>query len=104
VGLRQEPVEYRDRDAELSGLLIWDDSGGVDRPGMLVVRGGAGLDDQATERAREFAELGAITFGCDRYGKDVIGHRDRVMCRIPGRIPPRRRGWMGSGPPSAALT
>jgi dienelactone hydrolase len=79
--MREEAVDYRDGRAELRGLLVWNDEG-RERPGLLVVHGGAGLDDHARGRARQFAELDFVVFACDMYGNDVIGDRDRVMATI----------------------
>jgi dienelactone hydrolase len=81
VKLTEEIIDYRDGEAELSGLLVWDGNKGP-RPGILVVHGGAGLDDHAKSRARQFAELGLLVFACDMYGKAVIGNRERVMLCI----------------------
>jgi dienelactone hydrolase len=81
VRLKEETIDYRDGEDELSGLLVWDGDKGP-RPGILVVHGGAGLDDHAKSRARQFAELGLLVFACDMYGKAVIGNRERVMSCI----------------------
>ena len=81
MNLTEETVEYRDGEAELRGLLVWGEDGGK-RPGVLVVHGGAGLDDHARGRARQLAELGLVVFACDMYGEGVIGDRDRVMACI----------------------
>ncbi len=40
--LKEEAIDYRDGDAELSGLLVWDGSE-LAHPGVVVVHGGAGL-------------------------------------------------------------
>jgi dienelactone hydrolase len=76
--LKEEAVDYRDGDAELSGLLVWDGNE-LAHPGVVVVHGGAGLDDHAKSRARQFAELGLLVFACDMYGKAVSGDRERVL-------------------------
>jgi dienelactone hydrolase len=76
--LKEEAIDYRDGDSELSGLLVWD-GGDVPHPGVVVVHGGAGLDDHARGRARQFAELGLLVFACDMYGKGVRGDRERVL-------------------------
>lgn len=81
MNLREENVEYRDGDAELCGLLICDDHD-RDGPGVLVVHGGAGLDDHARGRARQLAGLGLVVFACDMYGQGVVGDRERVMASI----------------------
>lgn len=52
--LKEEAIDYRDGDAELSGLLVWDGTE-LAHPGVVVVHGGAGLDDHAKSRARQLA-------------------------------------------------
>jgi dienelactone hydrolase len=79
--LKEEAIDYRDGDAELSGLLVWDGHE-CNQPGVLVVHGGAGLDDHAKTRARQLAEVALLVFTCDMYGKAVIGDRERVMSCI----------------------
>jgi len=91
VNLREESFEYRDDGAELSGLFIWNDEIDRERPGVLVVHGGAGLDDHARSRARQFAKLGVIAFACNMYGRAVIGDRARVLaCVTELRDDPRK--------------
>jgi dienelactone hydrolase len=65
----------------LSGLLVWDGDE-LAHPGILVVHGGAGLDDHSKSRARQLAELGLVVFACDMYGKGVVGDRAQVMACI----------------------
>jgi dienelactone hydrolase/ribosomal protein S18 acetylase RimI-like enzyme len=79
--LSEEIIEYRDRETELAGVVVSDDSD-TPRPGILVVHGGAGLEEHAKRRARQFAELGLLAFACDMYGKAVTGDRERVMSCI----------------------
>jgi len=80
--LQTQKVEYRDGDTELTGQLAWDNSRDDRQPGILVVHGGAGLDDHAKGRARRLAEIGFVVFACDMYGNGVAGNRERVMARI----------------------
>lgn len=80
--MREERVEYRDAELELSGVLVWDDALDARRPGVLVVHGGAGLDDHARAQAKRFAELGLVALACDMYGQDVTGDRQRVMACV----------------------
>jgi len=75
-------TDYSDGDAELSGILFWDESQNAKRPGILVVHGGAGLDDHAQNRAKHFAKLGYVAFACDMYGEGIAGNRERIMARI----------------------
>src|ERR1700730_12451631 len=77
--LETEPIAYRDGDARLNGFLAVDADRAGKRPGVLVVHGGAGLDDHARGRARRFAESGFVVFACDMYGEGVTGNRERIM-------------------------
>jgi len=80
IQTRSQP--YRDGDAQLTGFFAWDGEGSDRRPGLLVVHGGAGLDDHARRQAVRLAERGFVTFACDLYGEGVAGDRQRVMARI----------------------
>ena len=75
-------VDYNHDDQPLTGMFAWDDTSIEKRPGILVIHGGAGLDDHAKEQARRFANLGYVAFACDMYGHGVAGNRQRVMSRI----------------------
>jgi dienelactone hydrolase len=75
-------IRYSDGDTPLTGVLVHDEGIRSERPGILVVHGGAGLDAHAEGRARRLAELGYVVFACDMYGDGVAGNRDRVMSRI----------------------
>ena len=75
-------VAYRDGDRAMTGFLAWSPSGTGRRPGVLVVHGGAGLDDHAKGRAQQIAESGLVAFACDMYGDGVAGNRELVMTRI----------------------
>jgi dienelactone hydrolase len=79
---RTQEIQYRDGDTELAGQLVWDEARSGQRPGILVVHGGAGLDEHAKGRARRFAELGFVVFACDMYGAGVAGNRERIMARL----------------------
>ena len=51
---------YRDYDTRLTGVLFRDDTLPGMRPGVLLVHGGAGLDEHARQQARRYAALGYI--------------------------------------------
>lgn len=82
MAILSKVVAYRDGETELTGAMFWDAARGDARPGILVVHGGAGLDDHARGRARGFAELGYVAFACDMYGNGVAGYRERIMAKI----------------------
>jgi len=82
MAITTQAVNYRDVDAALTGVLVYDDARTQRCPGILVVHGGAGLDNHARDRARGFSELGFVAFACDLYGDAVRGDRERVMRTI----------------------
>ena len=89
--MKTQAVSYRDQDTPLTGFLACDDTRAGQRPGILVVHGGAGLDDHARQRAQHVAELGFVALACDMYGDDVAGDRQRVIaCAMELRDDPER--------------
>jgi len=82
VTLSTEQVAYRDGDARLNGFFAIDSGRAGRRPGVLVVHGGAGVDDHARGRARRFAEAGFAAFACDMYGEGVTGNRESTLRHI----------------------
>jgi dienelactone hydrolase len=95
-----ENVAYRDGGTELAGIFFVEEGRTEKRPGVLVVHGGAGLDEHAKGRALRFSEQGYVVFACDMYGAGVAGDRARVMARIaelrgePGRLVRRAQAGM----------
>lgn len=73
------PLEYRDQDTSLTGVLCQDDNHRDDRPGILLIHGGAGLDEHARQQAMRYAALGYTVLACDMLGDGIAGDRDRVI-------------------------
>lgn len=92
-------VAYPDRETALTGVLHWSRDQHGRRPGILLVHGGAGLDEHARDQARRYAALGYVVFACDMFGDGVAGDRDRVIrCITALRDDPAllvRRGTAG---------
>lgn len=80
--IRSEVLPYKHNQVSLNGFFAWDTTTSGSRPGVMVVHGGAGLDDHARNRALRFAESGYVAFACDMYGEGVAGDRQRVMQQI----------------------
>lgn len=79
--LETQPMAYFDESVRLEGFLALDAARRDKRPGILVVHGGAGLDDHARGRARRFAEAGFVVFACDMYGEGITG-RDAIVRHV----------------------
>ncbi len=73
-------IAYRDGDTRLTGVLSW--SGHHPQPGLLLIHGGAGLDDHAREQAHRYAGLGYAVLAADFYGDGVAGDRERVLATV----------------------
>jgi dienelactone hydrolase len=81
--LATRDLEYTDKGTTLDGVVL--DEGRTDqRPGVLLIHGGAGLDDHARGQALRYAELGYVVLACDMYGRGVAGDRERVMSTLMG--------------------
>jgi len=89
VNIETKPVNYTDGPTSLIGYFAWDGARSDRRPGILVIHGGAGLDDHAKGRARRLAALGYVALACDMYGEGVPGNRQRIMEAI---------AWLRSDP------
>jgi dienelactone hydrolase len=84
-------VTYSDQETALTGFLAWDDVAARPAPGLLLVHGGAGLDDHARDQARRYAAHGYAVLACDMFGDGVAGNRERVMACVTGlRDDPQR--------------
>lgn len=79
VSIATRELPYRDLGTPLTGVLCQDETMTGNRPGILLIHGGAGLDLHAREQARRYAELGYRVFACDMFGDGIAGDRDRVV-------------------------
>jgi dienelactone hydrolase len=75
-------VSYQHQETALTGSLAWDDALPLPRPGILLVHGGAGLDDHAKAQARRYASRGYAALACDMLGDGIAGDRQRIMARL----------------------
>jgi dienelactone hydrolase len=73
------PLAYHDAGTPLTGVLYRGEAEQKTRPGILLIHGGAGLDDHARDQAQRWAALGYVVLACDMYGDGVAGDRQRIM-------------------------
>lgn len=79
VNITARSWPYRDLDTALTGVLCRDETAPGPRPGILLVHGGAGLDEHARGQAQRYASLGYVVLACDMLGDGVAGDRGRVI-------------------------
>ena len=72
-------LRYADLDTSLTGFLCQAEHLTGNRPGLLLIHGGAGLDEHARQQARRYAALGYVVLACDMFGDGVAGDRDRII-------------------------
>ena len=72
-------ISYTDLDTILHGVMYPGHGEDRPRPGILLIHGGAGLDEHAREQARRYAACGYAVFACDMFGEGVAGDRERVI-------------------------
>lgn len=70
--MKSEPIEYRDGDVTLKGLVTYDDSKTGKRPGVLVNPEAFGLGPHAKARAERLAQLGYVALAADPYGNGAV--------------------------------
>src|SRR5262252_8071740 len=91
MAIATRTVTYTDEETALTGFLAWDDAARNPLPGLLLVHGGAGLDDHAKGQAQRYAAHGYTVLACDMFGDGVAGNRERVMACVTGlRDDPQR--------------
>lgn len=82
--IQENVLEYGDGDTALRGYLLADDEGAA-RPGLLLVHGGAGLDQHARDQARRYAGLGYVVLACDMFGPAAAaGGRESIVATVRG--------------------
>ena len=84
MAIATRSVHYDDQETALTGVLAWDDAAPRPLPGLLLVHGGAGLDDHAKGQARRYAGHGYAVLAGDMFGEGVAGNRERVMACLTG--------------------
>jgi dienelactone hydrolase len=67
----EKTVEYRQGDAVLEGLSVYDNAQHGKRPAVLVVHQWKGLGEYEKKRAEMLAGLGYNVFAADIYGKGI---------------------------------
>ena len=82
--IETRPVNYTDGPTSLTGYFAWDGARIDRRPGILVIHGGAGLDEHAKGRARRLAALGYVALACDMYGEASRAIGNASWRRLPG--------------------
>src|SRR5271163_4597297 len=70
--MKSEPIDYRDGDVTLKGVVFYDETKSGKRPGVLVNPEAFGLGMHAKTKAERLAALGYVALAADPYGNGAI--------------------------------
>jgi len=71
AAIQTQTIEYKQGEATLEGVLVYDDAVKTKRPGVLIVHQWKGVTDNEKKRAAMLAGLGYVAFCADIYGKGI---------------------------------
>jgi dienelactone hydrolase len=78
--LKEDNTNYSAGSTNMTGYVVYKDSGQQKRPAVLVVPEWWGLNDYAKGRARQLADLGYIAMAVDMYGNgQTAANPDEAM-------------------------
>ncbi len=80
--LKRQNVVYRHGNIVLEGYLVYDNSGPMKRPGVLVVHEWKGINSHVKGSADKLAQLGYVAFAIDMYGKGIRPKTDEEAKKI----------------------
>jgi dienelactone hydrolase len=70
--LKKQYIDYKQGDAQLSGLLVYDDAKSGKRPGVLLAHDRAGMSENAFRDSELIAKMGYVVFVEDMFGKGFV--------------------------------
>lgn len=69
--MQTEPVEWNINGTTFSGVLVYDDSTPIKRPGLVMMPNWMGVSDEAIDMAKRIAGDDYVVLVADVYGKNV---------------------------------
>jgi len=70
--IKKQYIDYKQGNAQLSGLLVYDDAQSGKRPGVLLAHDRTGIAPNAFRDAELIARMGYVVFVADMFGKGVV--------------------------------
>ena len=71
AAMQTQPVEWKIGKDSFSGVLVFDDSNAIKRPGLVMVPDWKGVTDNAVAKARDIAGDDYVVLVADVYGTNV---------------------------------
>ena len=83
AAMQAKPVEWKIGKDGFSGVLVFDDSNAIKRPGLVMVPDWKGVTDNAVAKARDIAGDDYVVLVADVYGKNVRpANTEQAMAQV----------------------
>ena len=86
AAIKEEPVEYKDKDTTMKGVIVYDDASQSRRPGVIVVHEWWGITPHVREEARRLAGSGFTAFVADMYGDGKTADNPKDAGALAGSV------------------
>ena len=86
AAIKEEPVEYKDKDPAMKGVIVYDDASQSRRPGVIVVHEWWGITPHVREEARRLAGSGFTAFVADMYGDGKTADNPKDAGALAGSV------------------
>jgi len=86
AAMQAKPVEWTLGKQRFSGFLVFNDSTGVKRPGLVMVPDWKGVTPASVEKAKQIAEAGYVVLVADVYGKGIRPRDDKAAAAQVGKM------------------
>lgn len=83
AAMQARPIEWKIGKDSFSGVLVFDDTNAIKRPGVVMVPDWKGVTDNAVAKARSIAGDDYVVLVADVYGKNVRpGNDEESMAQV----------------------
>ena len=83
AAMQAKPVEWKIGKDSFSGVLVFDDSNAIKRPGLVMVPDWKGVTDNAVAKARDIAGDDYVVLVADVYGTNVRpANTEQAMAQV----------------------
>ena len=86
AAIKEEPVEYKDKDTAMKGVIVYDDATSAKRPAIIVVHEWWGITPHVREEARRLAGSGYTAFVADMYGDGKTADNPKDAGALAGSV------------------
>jgi dienelactone hydrolase len=86
AAVKEEAVTYQDGATTLKGFIVYDDTAGAKRPGIVMVPEWWGITKHVHDEAKSFAQQGYTVFLADMYGDGKTADNPQDAGALAGEV------------------